>query len=210
MSEAKATVPDFWVSADVDMGEVLELRARLKGAVGGEPVPSINDFVVRAAAVTLCRHPRLNGGYRDGAFELWERINVGVAVATEEGLVVPTVFDADQRPVSAIARDVRRLAERVRDGTVTPPELAGGTFTISNLGMHGVDSFAGIVNPPQAAILCVGRVSERPAVVDGAVVARPLATFTLVSDHRIVYGADAAAFLADLGAALADPLPALL
>ncbi len=207
MSESKATVPDFVVEIEVDMTAVLELREQARGA---EPLPSINDFVLKACARILKEHPRVNGAYRDGKFERYERINVGVAVAAEGALVVPTVFDADRRTLGEIAVETRRLAGRVRDGEVTPPELAGGTFTVSNLGMFGIDRFAGVVNPPQAAILCIGAVRERPAVLDGEVVARPLMTLSLVSDHRVLYGADAASFLADLRTTLESPVRALL
>jgi pyruvate dehydrogenase E2 component (dihydrolipoamide acetyltransferase) len=210
MSEAKATIPDFWASVQVDLTAALALREQLKRHV--DPVPSLNDVVVRACGVTLRRHPRLNAGYKDGALVLRERINVGVAVATDDdGLVVPTIVDADQRSLGAIATDTRRLAERVREKTITPPELAGGTFTVSNLGMLGVDAFGGVINPPQAAILCVGAARRTPAFgPDGEVVPAMLATFTLVSDHRIVYGAHAARFLADLRSALEQPLATLL
>jgi pyruvate dehydrogenase E2 component (dihydrolipoamide acetyltransferase) len=208
MAEAKATVPDFWTSVDVDMAAVLELRAQLKAVV--ERPPSINDVIVAATARALRRHPRVNGSYRDGAFEQWERVNVGVAVATDDGLVVPTLFDADRASLGELAQETRRLAERVRAGTVTPSELGGGTFTVSNLGMFGASSFGGIVNAPQAGILCVGAVADRPWAVDGEVVVRPVATLTLVADHRILYGADAARFLATVAELLATPLAILV
>ncbi len=209
MSESKATVPDFTIEMDVDMTAALALRAQLKQST--DTPPSLNDVVIKCVAGALRRHPRVNGSYRDGRFESYERINVGVAVATDDGLVVPTVHDADRRSLGDVAAEVRRLAGRVRSGEITPPELAGGTFTISNLGMFGVDRFAGVVNPPQAAILCVGAVTRRPAVgPDGELVARDQMTLTLVSDHRILYGADAARFLGDVRAALEAPLGVML
>jgi pyruvate dehydrogenase E2 component (dihydrolipoamide acetyltransferase) len=208
MAEAKATIPDFTVSVDADMGAVLELRELLRGGAG--VLPSINDIIVKIAARALRRHPRVNGAYRDGRFERYERVNVGIAVAADDGLVVPTIRDADRLSLTELATESRRLVQRVRDGAVSPQELAGGTFTISNLGMFGVDRFAGVINPPQAAILCVGAVAERPAVHEGELAVRSLLTLTLVSDHRIIYGADAAAFLADLRKALENPLGELL
>jgi len=209
MAESKATIPEFAVSVDVDMGAAVALRAQLKQQV--ERPPSLNDLLVKACAVTLRRHPKVNGRFHDGRFELFERVNVGVAVAAQDVLIVPTVFDADRASLGAIAQETRRLAERVRDGSITPPELSGGTFTVSNLGMMGVERFAGIVNPGQAAILCAGALSERVVLDgDGAPSARPFMSLTLVSDHRILYGADAAAFLADLRAGLEDPLALLL
>lgn len=197
MSEAKATVPEFQVQTEAEMGAVLDLRSQLKSH---EPqaVPSLNDFVVKAAAAALRKHPRANGSYRDGRFELYGRVNVGVAVAAEDTLTVPTVVDADTRSLGSIAAETRRLAERVRAGTITPPELAGATFTVSNLGMYGVTAMTPIVNPPQAAILGVGAVRR---VGDSQ-----LMTLTLTCDHRILYGADAAQFLAAIRSLLERPL----
>jgi pyruvate dehydrogenase E2 component (dihydrolipoamide acetyltransferase) len=208
MAESKATQPDFSVALDVDMAALLALREDLRGL--GPATPTINDFVVRAAALTLRERPRLNGAFREDRFELYGRVNVGVAVATDDGLVVPTVFDADRLSLGTLAAEVRRLAEAVRSGGVTAAELDGVTFTVSNLGMYGVSRFSGVINPPQAAILCVGAVEDRAVVRDGKVVARPAATLTLVCDHRVVYGADAARFMSDLGHALEHPLRALL
>ncbi|HEX5853298.1 MAG TPA: dihydrolipoamide acetyltransferase family protein, partial [Solirubrobacteraceae bacterium] len=167
--------------------------------------PSFNDMVVKACALALREHPRANGSYRDGRLQLHSRVNVGVAVAADDALVVPTVFDAEEKSLGEIARETRALAERVRDGTITPPELGGGTFTVSNLGMLGVRSFTAIVNPPQAAILSVGSLEQRAVVRDGEIVVRHTMTLTLVCDHRILYGADAAQFLARVGELLETP-----
>ncbi|HEV7885521.1 MAG TPA: dihydrolipoamide acetyltransferase family protein [Solirubrobacteraceae bacterium] len=204
MAESKATVPDFTLRSEIDMEACVRLRADLK-ALGGD-VPSYNDMVVRASALALREFPRANGSYRDGRFELHSRVNVGVAVAAQDSLVVPTVFDADRKSLREIARETRALAERVRAGTVTPPELSGGTFTVSNLGMYGVTDFTAVINPPQAAILAVGALAQRPVVRDGALVARHTMGATLVCDHRILYGADAAEFLARIRALLEQPL----
>jgi pyruvate dehydrogenase E2 component (dihydrolipoamide acetyltransferase) len=208
MAESKATQPDFSVSVDVDMGEILALREQVRGE--DTPGPTINDFIVRATAVTLRSHPRLNGAYRAERFELFGRVNIGIAIATDDGLIVPTIFDADRLSLSATAAEARRLSAAVRAGTVAPADLEGGTFTVSNLGMFGIARFAGVINPPQAGILCVGAVEQRPAVRDVSTVARPVMTLTLVCDHRIVYGADAARFLAELARTLERPLPALI
>lgn len=193
MAESRATIPDFALQVDVDMTAALEMRSALKQFA--DPVPSLNDIVVKASALALRRHPRVNGSYRDGRFELHPRVNVAVAVATDDALIVPTVFDADAKSLGAIARETRALIERVHHGKITPSELSGGTFTVSNLGMFGIDRFEGIINPPHAAILCVGAVRLRPAAVDDQVVVRPIMTMTLACDHRILYGADAARFL---------------
>jgi pyruvate dehydrogenase E2 component (dihydrolipoamide acetyltransferase) len=206
MAESKATAPDFVIALEVDMEAAVGLRKQLKAASGDAPAPSYNDFVIKASALALRDFPRANGSYRDGRFELYSRINVGVAVAGQNALVVPTVFDADGKSLGAIAREARALAERVRAGEITPPELSSGTFTISNLGMFGIKRFTAVINPPQAAILAVGELTPRPVVRDGEVTVRHILELTLSCDHRILYGADAAAFLARIREYLESPL----
>ena len=199
-----SAAPDFAVEVDVDMTRCVALRA--ESAKAAERAPTLNDLVVKAVSLALREYPRLNGSFSDQGFELHERINIGVAVATDDGLVVPTVFAADEKPLAEIARETRELAEKVRDRTITPAELDGGTFTVSNLGMLGVRRFFPILNPPQAAILGVGEIARRPVVDgEGEVSAAALASFCLVCDHRIVYGADAARFLARLRELLEQP-----
>jgi pyruvate dehydrogenase E2 component (dihydrolipoamide acetyltransferase) len=216
MAESKATIPDFTLQIEIDMEECVKLRGALKGIAspgeaaeyaqpGAEAVPTYNDMVVKAAALALREHPLANGSYRDGKLQLHSRINVGVAVAADGALVVPTVFDAEEKSLGEIARETRALAARVRDGSITPPELGGGTFTVSNLGMYGISSFAAIINPPQAAILSVGALAPRAVVRDGELVARNTMSLTLVSDHRILYGAEAARFLARVQELLQAP-----
>jgi len=212
MAESKATIPDFTLEIDVDMEACVTLRAQLKELsvprdVGAEahPIPTYNDMVVKAAALALREHPRANGTYRDGQLQLYSRVNVGVAVAAEAALVVPTVFDADEKSLGEIARETRALAQRVRAATITPPELGGGTFTVSNLGMYGVRAFTAIINPPQAGILSVGALAPRAVVHDGELAARNTMTLTLACDHRILYGAEAAQFLARIRELLEAP-----
>jgi pyruvate dehydrogenase E2 component (dihydrolipoamide acetyltransferase) len=206
MAESRATIPDFVLHAEVDMEECQSLREQLKQLAADAPPPSFNDMVVKASALALREFPRVNGSYRDGRFELHSRVNVGVAVATEDGLTVPVVLDADRKSLGEIARESRALAERVRTGVITPPELSGGTFTVSNLGMYGIKRFSAVINPPQAAILAVGAIEPRPAVRDGAIEARRLMEVTLACDHRILYGAEAARFLARTRELLEQPL----
>lgn len=206
MAEAKATIPHFQVQTEVVMDAALDLRADLKAAAGGDPVPSVNDLIVRATALALRAHALVNASYQDGRFELHDRVNVGIAVAADEGLVVASIDDADIKSLGAIARDARRLAKRVRSGTVTPQELTGATFTVSNLGMFGMTAITAVINPPQAAILGVGATRDTLARVDGKVVDRRLLTLTLSCDHRILNGADGARFLFDVKALLESPL----
>jgi pyruvate dehydrogenase E2 component (dihydrolipoamide acetyltransferase) len=216
MAESKATIPDFTLQIDVDMHECVKLRTELKrlsqpeaqaqsGSADVPAAPTYNDMVVKACALALREHPRVNGSYRDGRLQLYSRVNVGVAVAADGALVVPTVFDAEEKSLGEIARETRALAEHVRAGTITPPQLGGGTFTVSNLGMYGIRSFAAIINPPQAAILSVGSMQPRAVVREEQVTSRPLMTLTLACDHRILYGADAALFLARIRELLEQP-----
>jgi pyruvate dehydrogenase E2 component (dihydrolipoamide acetyltransferase) len=205
MAESKATVPHFQVQCEVEMEAALALRRRLK-ELSPEAAPSINDLIVKASAVGLRRHPRANGAYRDGQFELYSRVNVGIAVAADGALVVPTITDADRRSLGDIAAEARRLADRVRSGEITPPELSGATFTVSNLGMYGMSAIYPVVNVPQSAILGVGATRPVPAVRDGVLIERQLLTLTLSCDHRILYGADAAAFLSTIRDLLQQPL----
>jgi pyruvate dehydrogenase E2 component (dihydrolipoamide acetyltransferase) len=207
MSESKATAPHFYLEVEIDMSEAVAARAAIKGASReGDVVPSFNDMVVKACAIALREFPKANGAYRDGRFELYSRVNVGVAVAAPGALVVPTVFDADRKGLRQIATDSRALAQRVRDGQISPPELSGGTFTVSNLGMFGIDNFSAVINSPQAGILSVGAISERPAVRDGEIVPAHLMKVTLACDHRILYGAEGAEFLARIRVLLEEPV----
>src|SRR4029453_2651197 len=150
MAESKATAPEFSIALTVDMTAAVELRERLKQI--SDPVPSFNDMVVKASANALREFPRVNGAYRDGKFELYEKVNVGIAVAAQDALVVPTLFDTDKKSLGQIARDAREGSGKVKEKPVPPPELSGGTFTVSNLGMFGIEQFTAIINPPQAAI----------------------------------------------------------
>ncbi|MEZ5074919.1 MAG: dihydrolipoamide acetyltransferase family protein [Solirubrobacterales bacterium] len=207
MAESKATAPHFYLTCDIDMSRAVEARARIKAAAGeGETVPSFNDMIVKACALALREFPRANGAYRDGHVEEYSRVNIGIAVAARDALVVPTVFDADAKGLRAIAAESRRLAERVREGTITPPELSGGTFTVSNLGMFGITSFAAVINPPQAAILAVGSIDEVPVVRDGGIAAGRRMSVNLACDHRVLYGADGARFLSRVRDLLEEPV----
>ena len=197
----------FELYSRVNVGVAVAARTGFKAAAKeGEVVPSFNDMVVKACAIALREFPKANGGYRDGRIELYSRVNVGVAVAAEQLLVVPTVFDADKKGLRQIATEARELAGRVRDGSITPPELSGGTFTVSNLGMYGIANFSAVINAPQAGILAVGAIAERPVVRDGNITTAQLMGVTLACDHRILYGADGAQFLARIRALLEEPI----
>jgi len=200
--------PHFYLQAEIDMTAAADGRKRLKAqAKEGEVVPTFNDMVVKACALALREYPRANGAYRDGKIELYSRVNVGVAVAAQDALVVPTVFDADLKGLRQISTETKALAARVRDGSITPPELSGGTFTVSNLGMYGVSNFQAVINTPQAGILAVGELKPKPVVAeDGSIGPSQIMGVTLACDHRILYGAEAAEFLARVRALLEEPL----
>jgi pyruvate dehydrogenase E2 component (dihydrolipoamide acetyltransferase) len=203
MAESARTIPVFTVSSDVDMSLITELRrgARREGA------PSLNDFVVKAAAGALQAFPKLNSSFVDGKVECYARVNIGVAVATDDALLVPVVRDADRKSLAEIAAETRRLAEGARNRSLSREDLSDGTFTVSNLGMFGVRAFTAIIDPPQAAILAVGGVRRAPVEdADGGVVFRDLMTVTLTCDHRVAYGADGAQFLSRLRDLLERPL----
>jgi pyruvate dehydrogenase E2 component (dihydrolipoamide acetyltransferase) len=207
MTEAGTTVPDFQAEVDIDMAPCVAFRTELAAALGDSArPPSYNDLILRACALVLRNHPRVNGSYRAGAFEEHADVNVGFAVAAPGALLVPVVRQADRLSLAALAVRTRALATAAREGTASPSDLSGGTFTVSNLGGLGVDRFTAVINVPQAAILAVGAMRERPWGVQGEIRLRPIVTARLSCDHRIVYGADAAAFLSDLRRILERPL----
>ena len=203
MASAKATVPDFQAWIGVNMEHAIALRERLRAE--RSPAPSLNDMIVRAAARSLREFPRVNGSYRDGALELYPRVNVAIAVASDDALYAPTIFDADRKSLTEIAAEARQLTALGRSGKLTPAQTAGATFTVSNLGMFGVSGFRALISPPQSAILAIGAIERRAVAVADDVAIRPYLTATLSIDHRIVYGAEAARFLAHLRTQLESP-----
>ncbi len=206
MVESRTQAPDFTVEIEVDMEAAVTLREDLR-QLGREPLPSFNDLIVKATALALRQHPLLNATFAGDRVRLYDRVNVGIAVATEEALYVPTIADADRRSVLQIAETSRALIAKVNDGSIGPDELGGGTFTVTNLGMLGVRRFHAVINPPQAAILAVGAVTRRAVVGDdGEIVARHMMDVSLSCDHRVVYGAEAARFLQTFRSFLERPV----
>jgi pyruvate dehydrogenase E2 component (dihydrolipoamide acetyltransferase) len=206
MSASRAEIPEFTLETEIDMEAAAQMREELR-ELGREPLPSFNDLVVKATALALRRHPGLNASYAGDRVLRFDRVNVGIAVATEDALYVPTIPDADRLSVFEIAGLARDLVGRVTDGTIGLDDLRDGTFTVSNLGMFGVRRFQAVINPPQAAILAVGEVARRPAVAEnGEIVARLEMDVVLSCDHRVVYGAEAARFLQTLKSFLERPV----
>ncbi len=202
-----ALVPVFQLTTVLDATKLGRLRAEINASVapGGAKV-SVTDLLVRACAVALRAHPEVNASFGGDAIVRHARVGVGVAVAIDDGLIVPVVRDADRKSVREIGAEIKDLAARARAGRLTPAELDGGTFTISNLGMYGIDSFTAVINPPQSTILAVGATVDEPVAIDGEVQIRPRARLTLTVDHRVLDGAVAAAFLRELTDLLTEPL----
>jgi pyruvate dehydrogenase E2 component (dihydrolipoamide acetyltransferase) len=205
LAESMRTAPHFYLTRVVDVEELLAFRATLNAALAPAKV-SVNDLIVKACATALRANPVLNVSFTEEHLLVHKRVHVGVAVALEEGLVVPVIRDADRKSVSAIGAETRELAGRAREQRLTPQEMSGGTFTVSNLGMFGVDAFTAVINPPEAAILAVGATRKDVVFRDGEVIPRDRLTLTLSIDHRACDGATGAAFLGQLTDLLENPL----
>ena len=201
-----AAAPHFYLTSVVDAAELVAFRAELNTQLAAGMKVTVTDLLIRACAVTLRTHPQANSSWGGDHLLRHRRIHVGSAVALDDGLIVPVIRDADRKSVSEIAAEAHALAERARAGKLTPDEFTGGTFTISNLGMYGIDHFTAVINPPEAAILAVGAATEEPVVRDGRMVATTTMKLTLSIDHRVLDGATAAAFLRDLVRLLEQPL----
>jgi pyruvate dehydrogenase E2 component (dihydrolipoamide acetyltransferase) len=197
-------VPHFYLERDVDATRLNSWRETARRRPGYERVTH-TDLLIVICAAALADHPRVNATWRDGSVETREEVNVGIAVATEDALIVPVVHGADRLELRAVAQARSELVTRARERTLRPEDVADGTFTISNLGMFGVDAFHAIVNAPQAAILAVGRIRDRVVPVDGEAAVRPVVSVTLSFDHRIVDGAEGARFLETLAALMEEP-----
>ncbi len=213
LSQSMQTAPHFYVTSVIDTGKLAELRKQINEFAAKDTTPikvSFNDLIVKAVARTLVRMPEVNVSFAEDRLLQKKQINVGVAVALEQGLIVPVVRNADQRSMLDLAHETRRLAEAARQGKLRPEDFSGGTFTVSNLGMFDVDSFTAVINPPESAILAVGSITPTPVVVDGQVVVRDRMKVTLSSDHRAIDGAIAARFLQEVKRLLEEPFGLLV
>jgi pyruvate dehydrogenase E2 component (dihydrolipoamide acetyltransferase) len=197
--------PVFQLGITVDMARALEVRKRLVDLHGDGAKPTVSDLLTKVCAMALVRHRAVNALYKDEAIELHPSANVGIAVAIPNGLVVPVIQSCERKTIAEIAAARAELVDRARSGKLQQGDLDGGTFTISNLGMFGIERFVAVLNPPQAAILAVGSTDEKPVVVDGEVVVRPRMELTLTCDHRAIDGATGARFLGDVKAFLEEP-----
>ncbi|MGZ3616033.1 MAG: dihydrolipoamide acetyltransferase family protein, partial [Ktedonobacteraceae bacterium] len=213
LSQSMQTAPHFYVTSVIDTGKLADLRRQINGYAQNEPEPikvSFNDLIVKAVAIALVRMPQVNVSFAEDRLILKKQVHIGMAVALEQGLIVPVIRNAEQRSVLSIARESQRLAELARTGKLRPEDFSGGTFTVSNLGMFEVESFTAVINPPESAILAVGSITPTPVVVDGQVVVRDRMKVTLSSDHRAIDGAIAARFLQEVKRLLEEPFGLLL
>lgn len=212
--EAKREAPHIYLTIDCEIDGLLKVRAELNQRAGQDGDAdykiSINDFVIRAAALALMKVPAANASWSEEAIRQYESADISVAVAIPGGLITPIIRDAERKGLAAISNEMRELAPRAREGKLRPEEYQGGTFTVSNLGMYGIREFAAILNPPQGCILAVGAGEQRPVVKDGALAAATVMTCTLSADHRVVDGAVSAEFLAAFKRLIEDPLTMLL
>jgi pyruvate dehydrogenase E2 component (dihydrolipoamide acetyltransferase) len=210
MSESKTTVPHFYVTSEIDMGPLLALRKEINGALPAEEKVTVNDLIVKAAALSLREFPNINASFGGDKIVMNERINVGTAVAVEGGLLTVVQKDTDSATISKIARDHKRMIAGAREGKVQPDDVQGATFTVSNLGPFEVENFIAIISPPNAAILAVGSAQQVPVVVDGELTVGTRMKATISADHRVTDGAEAAQFMQAFKGMLEKPLRLLL
>ncbi len=205
LAESIGPVPTFYLTAEFDMGRAAEMRASL-AEIGDEFKASFNDIAIRAVALALSEHPEVNAHWMGDKIRKFNRVHIGMAVAIEDGLITPVIFDADQKSLHEISREAKDLAGRARDRKLTPEQYTGSTFSISNLGMFGIDQFTAIINPPEAGILAIGAVESKPVAVDGQVVVRQRMRITMSCDHRVIDGATGAKFLQTVRRYIEHPL----
>jgi pyruvate dehydrogenase E2 component (dihydrolipoamide acetyltransferase) len=206
--QSKAPVPHFYVTSEINMEAVADLRKQLNAS--GDVKITVNDMIVKAAALAMKKYPVLNASFAEDSLEYHDYINVGIAVATDNGLLAPAVTDVDKKSLGTISAEAKELIGRTRNGKATPDELQRGTFSVSNLGMYPVDSFVAIINPPQAAIIAVGAASEQPVVRNGQIVVGQVMKATISVDHRVADGAVAAEYMQELKRLLETPMLILL
>ena len=208
MTEAKQNIPHFYATVEVKMDEAMALRKQLNAQLEEEGLKlSVNDFVMKAVAVALRKYPNLNALYTSKGIELHEKVDMAMAVALDQGLITPVIRDAGSKGLATISREAKDLAKRAREGGLKPEEYQGGTITVSNMGMFGVESFTAIINPPQAAIVAVSSIEKRPTYDEnGEVVPASMMKLTLSADHRIANGRDGALYMSEVKRVLENPV----
>lgn len=204
LSESKFTAPHFYLTREIDMDRVVEARAAINEYLGSKV--SFNDIIIKAVSAALVANPKVNASWLGDAIRYNQHVHVGVATAIDDGLIVPVIKHANMKSISAISAEVKDLAQRAKDKKLQPEEFSGNTFTISNLGMFGIEEFTAIINPPDACILAVGGISQKPVVKNGNIVVGNVMKVTLSCDHRVVDGALGARFLQTFAQFLEEPL----
>jgi pyruvate dehydrogenase E2 component (dihydrolipoamide acetyltransferase) len=198
-------IPHFFLTIEVEMDRAVGMRQEIK-KLSPDLQISLNDIIIKVAAASLIQHPQVNASFQDKVVRYYDRADVGVAVAIEDGLITPVIRSADQKSLSNIAAEVRDLAERARHRKLKPEEYTGASFSISNLGMFGIDEFTAVINPPEGAILAIGTVAAKPVVRDGQILVRQMMNVTMSCDHRVIDGATGAKFLQTFKRTLENPL----
>jgi len=205
LSESIGPIPTFYLTSEIDMTKVTELREQMSAA-GDQFKVSVNDIVMKSVAIALSRHPEVNAHWLSDHIRYFSRVHLGMAVATDDGLIVPVITDAHTKGLGQIGREARELAKRARERKLLPAEYTGSTFSVSNLGMFGIDQFTAIINPPEAAILAIGGMETKPVWLNGAFVPRQRMRVTLSCDHRVIDGAVGARFLQTVRQLLESPM----
>ena len=210
LTESIGPIPTFYLTIEVEMDKAIDFRKQINAALPEEKKVSINDVIIKTVASALMQHPQVNASYQDRSIRYYERADIGVAVAIPDGLITPIIRNANGKGIAQIASEVKELAGRARDKKLKPEEFTGGTFSISNLGMFGIEEFTAIINPPEAGILAIGKSEPKPVVRDGEIVVRNMMRVTMSCDHRVIDGATGAQFLKTLKQMLENPMLMLM
>lgn len=210
LTQSIGPIPTFYLTVDIEMDSVINLRKQINEKLNDEDKVSLNDIIVKAAAMALMKHPFVNSSYRDDKIRFYEDADIGVAVAIEDGLITPVIRKANKKGITEISREIKQLAARAREKKLQPEEYTGATFSISNLGMFGIKQFTALINPPEAAILAVGAATETPVVRNGNIEIHSIMSVTMSCDHRVIDGATGAKFLQTFKQMLENPILMLL
>jgi pyruvate dehydrogenase E2 component (dihydrolipoamide acetyltransferase) len=210
LTASTQNIPHFYLTVEIEMDNVLAFRKQINATIPEEKKVSVNDIIVKAAAMALVKHPWVNASFQDKTIRFYEDADISVAVAIEDGLITPVVRAANRKGILAISEEIKELAARAKAKKLQPEEYTGGTFSVSNLGMFGIQEFTAIINPPEAAIIAVGSATEKPVVRNGEIVVRSMMNVTMSCDHRVVDGATGAKFLQTFRQFLENPAMMLL
>jgi pyruvate dehydrogenase E2 component (dihydrolipoamide acetyltransferase) len=210
LAQSIGPVPTFYLTVEIEMDKAMEFRKQINASIKEEEKVSVNDIIVKAAAMASLKHPFVNSSYQDKTIRFYEDADVGVAVAIDEGLITPVIRGANRKGITEISKEIKEMAGRARDKKLQPEEYTGATFSISNLGMFGIEQFTAIINPPEAAIFAIGSAAPKAVVRDGEIVIRNVMNVTMSCDHRVIDGATGAKFLQTFKQMLENPMLMLM